>query len=94
MDIGRVLIGLGLLAWGFVLLATPRWHTSSDERIRSMARSNWWLDRHLGARGKTQEEWFPVWIRRYKWFSKWVWTPLVVVWMLAACLYLVRAILA
>ncbi len=73
MDVHELLIGLGLFAWGIVLLVFARWHANADDdRLARIVRFNWRFDRRFQARGMTWDEWLPLGIRRYRAGYRWI----------------------
>ena len=82
MDVGTVAIGIGFVCWGTLLLVSQRWQVADDVRARKRAEQRWWIDkrviRHVRKGQIPREEWLEVTVRRERWFTKWIWTPFMV----------------
>jgi hypothetical protein len=96
MNVGRVLIGVGLLGWGLLLLFAFRWQAADAERLRTMYARNWWLDKRLRRPLRRQQlskqEWLDLCVRRHRQLLKWVGLPFLVLWFGVCALMIVQAV--
>lgn len=94
MNVGDVATGLGLGAYGTGWYAFWRWYVRDDGRMRRMAGSRWALDRLLVRKIRkgrmTQAEWFTRFTRRHRALVRWVFTPVVVLWLLLCAVVVVQ----
>lgn len=87
MDAGQVAQGLGLGAYGAAFYGYAYWYVQDDARLRRMAESRWWFDRHMRKirTGKiSQEEWYTRFARGQRLIVRWVFTPFMVLWLAVA----------
>jgi hypothetical protein len=81
MDVGEFFEGFGLLVYGVAFITFVRWQVKSDERMRRLAKSRWWVDRRSARKqGLSQEEWFAKFAGSQRQIVKWAFTPFMVVW--------------
>jgi|SRR5215472_4087432 len=96
MVLGQVTggVGLGALSAGLYLFA--RWQGSTDDRMRRLAQSRWWLDRRTVRkvrRGEmSQEEWFSQLARNYRATVKWVFTPFIALFLVLSVVLIVHGV--
>ena len=92
MDVGKVVEGIGLCAWGRAFYGLARWQVRDDNRMRRMADSRWWLDRRLDRRVKgrlrrgeiSKDGTFDSFIRGQRFLVKWVLPPFIAVFVALA----------
>lgn len=96
MVLGQVAGGVGLAAWSTGLYLLVRWQGSNDSRVRRMAQARWRLDRRTVRkvrRGEmSQEEWFIKFAKTYRATVKWVFTPVIALFLLASLVLIVRGL--
>jgi len=83
MDIGRVVEGAGLAAWGVGFYGLARRQVRDDRRMRRLAESRWRWNRRLKRRLRrgeiSKDEYFDSFIKGQKFIVKWVFTPFIAV---------------
>jgi hypothetical protein len=88
MDVGKVVAGIGLCAWGIGFYGLARWQVRDDNRMRRMAASRWWFDRRVKGklrRGEiSKDEHFDSFIRGERFLVKWVLPPFIAVFVALA----------
>jgi hypothetical protein len=96
VNVGQVVTGLGLGAYGIAFYVGCRWYVRDDERMRRAAESRWWLDRRVIGKvrdGKmTQEEWFARFTRDQRALVKWAFTPITALWIVLCAVMVVRGL--
>jgi hypothetical protein len=92
VNVLRIAIGVGLLAWGLVLLFAFRWQASDAGRLRRIYERNWWLDKRLGRPLRRQQlskqERLDLCVQRHRHLLKWVGAPAIVLWF-SACAWMI-----
>jgi hypothetical protein len=83
MDIGKVVEGVGLAAWGVAFYGLMRWQVRDDHRMRRLAESRWWWDRRLKGRLRrgeiSKDEHFDSFIKGQRFIVNWVFTPFIAI---------------
>ena len=96
MNVGQVLVGLGLAAYGVAFLGGCLWYVRADRRLVRLAESRWWLDRRVVRKIRrgtmTKDEWFERFIQRQRALVTWGVTPVAVIWIVACTVLLVRGL--
>jgi hypothetical protein len=96
MDLGTVAVGIGFVCWGALLLIYGRHQVTDDVRVRELAERRWWIDRRVirGVRkGRiSREQWLEMTIRHQRWFTKWIWTPFMVLFIAVGVWQVVRGL--
>lgn len=97
MDASQVTQGLGLGAFGAAVYGLAHWVVCDDARIRKVAEARWGLDRHqrkVRGGNMSQEEWFVRYARSQRLVVKWVFTPVVLLWLAVCVVTTVRGLRA
>ena len=85
MILSQVFEGMGLGVYGVAFYAGIRWYVRDDERLQKMAESRWRWDRFTNRklrRGEiSQAEWFGRFAQGQRAIVKWVFTPVIVLWL-------------
>jgi hypothetical protein len=96
LNVGQVLVGLGMDACGIAFFGGCLWYVRDNGRMSRLAESRWWYDRRvvrkvrLGA--MTKDEWFERFIRRQRALVMWGFTPIAVIWFVGFTVLLVRGV--
>jgi len=95
VNLGKALMDLGASAYGAAFYAICRWYAHDDGRLRRMAESRWRWEARISwkvRRGKiSKEEYIDSFIREFRRTVKWVFRPIVAVFVLA---FVVAAVIA
>jgi hypothetical protein len=84
MDAGQVAQGLGLGAYGATFYGLAYWYVQDDARLRRMAESRWWVDRHMRkirTGEMSQAQWYARFARGQRLIVRRFLTPFMVLWL-------------